>query len=503
LVVVASATPARQRKCDLAAPSFDKVLIGGEWVGAADGTYAVINPATEEVAGMAPQGSAAQARAAARAARDAFEQGPWRTMSGSERGALLRQAAEAFRGEADNLVDLTINETGAVRGIAVSQQVGAVAQRLLRYADLAAALPEEPTPPRELTAPGARGIASGLVVREPIGVVACITPFNFPMTNCAGKIGPALACGNTVVVKPAPIDPLGVAELCRIVDSVLPPGVLNFVCGSAPDVGAALCESPDVDMISFTGSTAVGCKIQEAAGRSMKRTLMELGGKSACIVFADADLTKALRGAMQVWTFHSGQICIAGTRLLVEESIYEEVSAKLVAAAANLKIGDPREPGVVVGPVVSAAQRDRIEACIRLGIDEGATLACGGKRPAHLPRGYYVEPTLFTNARNHMRIAREEIFGPVLTAIPFRDEAEAVAIANDSDLGLYGYVWTGDTARGLRVARGMRTGTVQINGAPPNSEAPFGGYKLSGVGRDGGCYALDTYSELKYIGWTA
>ncbi|HVM95062.1 MAG TPA: aldehyde dehydrogenase family protein [Candidatus Acidoferrales bacterium] len=481
----------------------DKVLIGGQWVAAARGTYPVINPATEETVGLAPEASVEQAQQAARAARTALESGPWRKLSAGERGALLRQAAEKFRAEMHGLVDLTIAETGAVKPVAVSQQVGAVALRLEKNAEIALTLGDEALPPRELTAPGARGISSGLVVREPVGVVACITPFNFPMTNCAGKIGPALACGNTVVVKPAPVDPLGVADLCRIVDSVLPPGVLNFVCGSGPEVGAALSDSPDVDMISFTGSTAVGSRIQEAASKTMKRTLMELGGKSASIVFADADLRRALTNVMQVWSFHTGQICIAGTRVLIEASIYEDFTKQLAAAGPTLKIGDPHEAGVVVGPLVSAAQRERVERYIAIGVAEGATLACGGKRPKRLEKGYYVEPALFTNARNDMTIAREEIFGPVITAIPFRDEADAIAIANDSDYGLYGYVWSGDTARAIRVARSLRTGTVQINGAPPNPDAPFGGYKLSGIGRDGGRYAIDAYTEMKYIGWTA
>ena len=279
--------------------------------------------------------------------------------------------------------------------------------------------------------------------------------------------------------------------------------MLNFVCGSAPEIGAALCESSDVAMVSFTGSTAVGCQIQAGAARRMQRTLLELGGKSPNIIFADADRQKALASAMSVWTFHSGQICIAGTRVLIEASIYDELTAQLTAAAARLKIGPPTEEGVAVGPLVSAAQRDRVERYIAAGRADGAILACGGRRPAHLPRGYYIEPTLFTGVRNDMTIAREEIFGPVMTAIPFRDEADAIAIANDTDYGLYGYVWTGDTARGLRVARALRTGTVQINGSPMHGDAPFGGYKLSGIGRDGGKYAMSAYSELKYIGWTA
>ncbi len=484
-------------------PTFDKVLIAGAWEPAAHGTYQITNPATEDPAGFAPECSLAQVQRAAHAARQAFERGPWPRMSGRERGALLQRAADRFEREKASLLELTMAETGALRFVAETQQIGAVGIRLARFATLAGAPVQEPLPPQMLSGRLGSGVASGMAVREPIGVVACITPYNFPMTNCAGKIGAALACGNTVVVKPAPVDPLGVAELCRIVDSVLPPGVVNFVCGASPDIGAALCDAPDVDMISFTGSTAVGCQIQSAAARQMKRTLLELGGKSPNIIFADADRQKALASAMSVWTFHTGQICIAGTRVLIESSVYDELTAQLAAAGPRLKIGPPTEDGVVVGPLVSAAQRDRVERYIARGVADGATLACGGRRPAHLRKGYYVEPTLFTNVRNEMTIAREEIFGPVITAIPFRDEDEAIAISNDSDYGLYGYVWTGDTARGLRVASALRTGTVQINGSPMNGDAPFGGYKLSGIGRDGGMYAMQAYSELKYIGWTS
>ena len=479
----------------MSVPVVDRVLIGGEWVRAAGGTYPVIDPATEEPAGHAPECSVEQVRAAARAARAAFERGPWRTMRAAERAACLAEAAERFEREAPGLVELTIAETGAVRPVAETQQVGAVAVRLARAAALAAAPADEPLP--------ARGNAHGLVAREPIGVVACITPFNFPMTNCAGKMGAALACGNTVVVKPAPADPLGVAALCRIVAQVLPPGVLNFVGGQGPEIGEALVLAPEVDMISFTGSSAVGARIREAVAPRMTRVLLELGGKSANLVFADADPAAALAGAMQPWTFHTGQACIAGTRLLVEEAIYDDFVARLAAAGRGLRVGNPRAPGTVVGPLVSAAQRARVERYIAQGVAEGATLACGGKRPPHLARGYYVEPTLFTGVRNDMVIAREEIFGPVISAIPFRDEAEAIALANDSDYGLYGYLWTRDPERALRVARALRTGTVQVNGSPLNPDAPFGGYKRSGIGRDGGRWALAAYSELKYIGWTA
>ena len=486
-------------------PVFDRILIGGEWVSAAGGTYEIVNPATEEAAGRAPEASVAQVNAAARAAREAFERGPWRRMSGAERGALLREAAERFRREMPSLFDLTVAETGALRPIAEKLQVGEVVARLAKYADLAATPVEEGMPPieREPVAGSSATVAAGMVVREPVGVVACISPFNFPMTNCAGKIAPALACGNTVVIKPPPLDPLGICELARIVASALPPGVVNLVCGAGPEIGETLVASPDVDMISFTGSSIVGRKIEEVAARTLKRTLQELGGKSANVVFADCDINRALRSSMSVWTFHSGQICIAPTRLLVERSIYEEFTGRLAKAAPTLKIGDPNEPGVVVGPLVSRGQRDRVERYVKIGVEEGATLACGGRRPPHLSRGFYYEPTLFTHARNDMTIAREEIFGPVITAIPFDGEDEAIAIANDSDFGLYGYVWTGDIARGLRVARSVRTGTVQINGSPPNPDAPFGGFKQSGIGRDGGKFALGAYSELKYIGWSS
>jgi acyl-CoA reductase-like NAD-dependent aldehyde dehydrogenase len=478
----------------------EQVLVGGTWEPAARGTYAVVDPSTEAEAGRAPECSVAQVLSAARAAREAFVHGPWPRMSGAERGALMRRVAERFREVMPGLVELTIAETGAVKGVAETQQVAAVPLRLEKYADLADRVPQEPFAPREV----GTTLQAGVSVLEPIGVVACITPFNFPMTNCAGKIGPALAVGNTVVVKPAPVDPLGVAELCRVANEVLPPGVVNFVCGSGPDVGEALVGSDDVDMISFTGSTGVGLKIQEVAARRLKRTLLELGGKSPQIVFADADREKALRGATQVWTFHSGQICIAGTRLLVERSIYDEFTQAMVAIAGRITVGDPRQAGTVMGPLVSRQQRDRVEGFIRRGVEDGATIACGGKRPAHLAKGFYVEPTLFTHATNDMLIAREEIFGPVVTAIPFDDEAQAIALANASDYGLYGYVWSGDSARGMRVAKALRTGTVQVNSAAGmNPDAPFGGYKLSGIGRDGGLYALEAYSERKYIGWTA
>jgi len=484
-------------------PRYDEALIGGRWVPAANGTTEVVNPATEATAALAPECSTQQVAEAAAAAREAFEHGEWPRLSGADRAARLREAAERFRKEIPRLTDLVIDETGALASVVHQLHMGITATRLESNAQLAESGFEEALPALEIDLGAAgRGRAEGVVVREPVGVVGCISPFNVPLANCAGKIGPALACGNTVVVKPPPQAPNGVIELCRVVAAVMPPGVVNVVSGAGPEIGEALTGSPDVDMISFTGSSAVGRVIHERCGAQMKRTLLELGGKSACIVFADCDAEKALRGAMSPWTFHSGQICTAPTRLLVEESFYAEFTDRLAAAGPTLPIGRPRDADVVVGPLVSDVQRERVLGYIARGVAEGATLACGGKRPGEPDRGYFVEPTLFTDATNAMTVAREEIFGPVITAIPFRDADEAVALANDSDYGLSGYVWSGDRERGRSVASRMRTGAVQINGSPPRQDTPFGGFKHSGVGRDGGRYAIPAYTELKHIGWS-
>ena len=287
----------------MSVPVFDKILIGGDWVPAARGTYEITNPATGGLAGKAPECSPEQVAAATHAAREAFENGPWPRMTGAERGALLQKAADEFRRQMDDLVDITVAETGALRPIAKQLQVGEVAARLEKYAGLARNPDVEGLPP--ISRPGVAGstasLAAGIVVRDPVGVVACISPYNFPMTNCAGKIAPALAVGNTVVIKPPPQDPMGMTVLARIVDSVLPPGVVNFICGSTPDIGEALSSSDDVDMISFTGSTVIGSIIEQSAAKTMKRTLQELGGKSANIVFADCNMPTAIRSSMSVF----------------------------------------------------------------------------------------------------------------------------------------------------------------------------------------------------------
>jgi acyl-CoA reductase-like NAD-dependent aldehyde dehydrogenase len=318
----------------------------------------------------------------------------------------------------------------------------------------------------------------------------------------AGKVAPALAMGNTVVIKPAPQDPLAVIELARILDEVgFPPGVVNLVCSQGPEPASVLTSTPDVDMVSFTGSTQVGQRIAAAGAPTMKRLLMELGGKGAAVVFEDADLKAAITAIGSTWAFHSGQICTAPTRAVVHRSIFDQVVEGLSAFAGRLTVGDPTEASTVVGPVISGAQQQRILDYIESGRQQGEVVV-GGKRPEHMERGYYVEPTLITGS-NDMTAAREEIFGPVVVAIPFDDDDEGVAIANDSEFGLYDYVFSGDTPRAFRVAKQLRAGHVGINTAQRNMDAPFGGFKMSGIGRDGGDYGLEAYSELQSIIWSS
>ena len=478
-----------------------KILVGGKWVDASAGTYDVVNPATEEVVGRAPQSSPADAQAAAAAAREAFP--AWSRTSPEQRSDLLKKAAEIMASRNDAFVPLVQAETGATMRVASTMQVPIVVQRFKRYA-LGALEPSAiPIPPQQAAAtalaPG--GIIGAVALRQPVGVVACITPYNFPIVNMAGKIGPALAMGNTVVIKPAPQDPLAVLELAAVLeDAGFPPGVVNVVTDSGADAGAALVDSPDVDMVSFTGSTAVGVKIAEAGAKTMKRLLLELGGKGAAIVFDDASLDAAVGGIASTWGFHSGQICTAPTRVLVQQGIHDKLVERLQAVAGSLKVGDPLAPDTVVGPVISAPHRDRIENYIAAGRKEGAEVLAGGDRP-DVDKGFYVAPTLLVGCRTDMTVVQEELFGPVVVVLPFDDEDEAVALANDTPFGLYDYVWSADANRAMEVAKQLRSGNVGINTAQRNHETPFGGFKMSGVGRDGGSFGLHAYSELQSIVW--
>jgi acyl-CoA reductase-like NAD-dependent aldehyde dehydrogenase len=447
--------------------------------------------------------SAALAHDAARAARDAFAS--WSRTTPEHRAELLAKAAEAIKSRFTELLPLVIAETGCTATVGKQMQVPTAWTRFETYARYAVE-PHDviPLPPQEMpaTALAPGGLMGAVVRRAPVGVVACITPYNFPIVNMAGKLGPALAMGNTVVVRPASQNPLAVIELVRILHEVgFPEGVVNVVTGSTPATGEALVESRDVDMVSFTGSTGVGLRIAEVGGRTMKRTLLELGGKGAALVFDDADVKTAVTMIGSVWTFHSGQICTAPTRAIIQRQLYEPVVAGLAKMANVLKVGDPHEPDTVVGPVITASHRARVEGLVQAGRDEGGEVVAGGERPEKPDVGYYVAPTLIAGCSSEMRVAQEEIFGPVIVAIPFDDEDEGIAIANSTDFGLYDYVFSGDTNRAFRVSKHLRAGNVGINTTQRNHNAPFGGMKYSGVGRDGGVFGLHAYSELQSVVW--
>ncbi|MGA1682450.1 MAG: aldehyde dehydrogenase family protein, partial [Ilumatobacteraceae bacterium] len=410
-----------------------RLLIDGQWVDGADGTSPVVNPATEEVVGHAPEASVEQANEAARAAQRAFP-GWWRTPP-AERARLLQAVADKLKERQADLVPLIISETGATAQVGSRMQVPVAIERFERYARSAARSLDIPLPPSPMQAtplaPG--GLIGGVVQRQPVGVVACISPYNFPVVNMAGKIAPALAVGCTVVMKPAPQDPLAVIELAEIMHEVgFPPGVINIVTSSKPEPAAALPTSPDVDMVSFTGSTAVGVRIMQAGAATMKRQLLELGGKGAALVMDDADVAKAVGAIQSVWAFHSGQICTAPTRAVVHRSRYDELVSALANVAPHLKVGAPTDADTLVGPVISAVQRDRIESYIAAGAAEGAEIVVDGRRPSHMDRGYYVAPTLIAGCRPDMTPVKEEIFGPVVVVVPFDEEDEGIAIANGS-----------------------------------------------------------------------
>ncbi|MGP3922594.1 aldehyde dehydrogenase family protein [Streptomyces sp. 8N616] len=478
--------------------------IGGSWRTPATGHYPVVNPATEEVVGEAPEASDGEVGEAVAAARAAYEE--WSRAEPRERAAVLDRIADLLTERAKDLVPLLQAETGSTMRIASTMQVPTAADRFRRYTRGAlepATIPLAPHPVASSPlAPG--GLIGAAAVRRPVGVVGCITSYNFPIVNLAGKVAPALAMGNTVVAKPAPQDPLGCLELGPLLQEAgLPDGGFNVVTGSGAAAGQALVAHPDVDMISFTGSTAVGKRIARSAGETMKRTLMELGGKGAAIVLEDADekVIKSAIGAVgSTWSFHSGQICTAPTRVLVHRSLYEKVVAGLQHYASALTVGDPVDNSTIVGPLISADQRDRVEAYIAGARDQGARLAAGGERP-ETKTGFYVAPTLLTDVTPGMTVAQEELFGPVVVAIPYDDEDAAVRIANGTPYGLYDYVFSADAGRAWALAARLRSGNVGINTVQRHPETPFGGFKESGVGRDGGSFGLHAYSELQSVVW--
>jgi aldehyde dehydrogenase (NAD+) len=472
------------------------LYVDGRWVEPGNGRYDDISPATEATIAQAPDASIGDVDAAISAARRAFDAGPWAQAAPEERARCLNQLGNALMQHADEFFALSQAEWGCVANERLMQIDGS-AFMALHAGELAAQLIDEP-----ISAFGAAGTT--LLRHEPLGVVAILTPWNFPHSLNVMKVSRALAAGNTLVLKPSPLTPLAGLALARIIDehTDIPAGVVNVVTPSSIDASKLLTTDPRIDMVSFTGSSAVGREVMAAAGGTMKRILLECGGKSAGIFLDDVEVTDELlqRFLFDGCSLHAGQACILQSRLLLPERIHDEVVDRLVELAREVKVGDPTDPDVQMGPLISGAQRDRVEAHVASALDDGATLAVGGRRPAGLKDGFYFEPTILTDVAPGARIAQEEVFGPVLTVLRYSGDEQAVAIANDSQYGLSGAVWGTDVDRAVAVARRVRTGQIAVNGCIPG-DAPFGGFKQSGLGREGGGLpGLHQYMEPKAIG---
>ncbi|GAB2764525.1 aldehyde dehydrogenase [Streptomyces bullii] len=472
---------------------YTSLFIDGQWVAphSAD-VNTVINATTEEAMGRTPISDSADVDAAVAAARRAFDGTGWSDLEPAARADTLERFAHELEKRSTLIAETVTAENGMPITLSVPANGYSGAGFLRYYAGLIREFPLEET--RAGDRPG-----EILVRREPLGVVAALVPWNYPQALAMMKIAPALAAGCTVVLKPAletALDANIMAEAAAAAG--LPPGVFNVVPGGI-EAGQALVAHPGVDKVSFTGSTATGRIIGEVAGRLLRPVTLELGGKSAAIVLDDADVATAVGGLAEVSFPNNGQTCTANTRVLAPARRYAQILDAVTDLAKSLTVGDPFDPATAVGPVVSARQRERIEGYIATGRGEGARLTAGGGRPAHLERGWFLEPTVFGDVRNDMVIAREEIFGPVITVIPYRTDTEAVELANDNEYGLAGSVWTGDVERGTALARRIRTGTIGINGYRIDNAAPFGGYKASGLGRENGPEGLMAYFQTKSI----
>jgi acyl-CoA reductase-like NAD-dependent aldehyde dehydrogenase len=472
-----------------------KLYIAGHWQEAARGeVFPTLNPATEEVLTMVARAREEDVDRAVRAARQAFDSGEWSRWEAADRGRLLWRIGELVLKHAEELALLETLDAG--KPIAESRQIDIpmVAELFFYYAGWATKLHGETIP--------VRGPFLNYTVREPVGVVAAITPWNFPLLLACWKIAPALAAGNTVIVKPSEYTPLSILRFAEIAEHAgVPPGVLNVLTGPA-DVGAALVRHPGVDKIAFTGSTATGRAIMKEAAETLKKVTLELGGKSPNLIFADADLDPAVRGAFLGIFYNNGQVCAAGSRLLVEESVHDLVMEKLLERARRATPGDPLDPKTRLGPLASESQLRKVEYYVNAGIRENATLVLGGERLSR--KGYFFTPTIFDRVTNAMTIGQEEIFGPVLAVIPFKDVEEAVEIANGTIYGLAAGIWTRDVKKAHRLARALKAGTVWINAYNVYDPAsPFGGYKMSGFGRELGFHALEHYTQIKsvWVNW--
>lgn len=480
-----------------------KLYIDGKWTSASGGTYDVLNPATEDVVAQAPNATAADMARAIAAARRAFDEGPWPRTTPAERARVIERLVEALERRKETIRELLVT-TAAAEYVGHPIQVDMPYRLLANYAELARSYHfTEMLPVLVSETPMGTHVNNSMVYHQPVGVCGLIPTWNFPFFVTVQKLGPALATGCTMVVKPSPYLPLLDLLIAEAIEECeLPPGVVNVVTGDGPELGVALVESPAIDKISFTGSAATGKRIMAAAAATLKRVHLELGGKSAAIVLDDADLDQVVPYASTPAFFHAGQGCAMCTRLLVPRAKQDGITERLDMFLQNvIQVGDPADPAVMLGPVIRDERRRTIEEYIASGKAAGARLTTGGGRPKDKPRGYFLEPTVFADVRNDMRIAREEIFGPVLSVLPFDDPEEAVRIANDSPYGLGGSIFSADTAKALEIAKRIRTGTLNINGALNIEHLPFGGFKESGIGREGGRWGLDEYTELQAIAW--
>ena len=472
-----------------------RLLIGGQFVPAASGeTFPTYNPATNEVIAHVPKAGREDVNRAVAAARKAFDEGPWGKMTPMERAKRMRRVAEILRERLEEIARLETLNCGKII-IESRADVAASANCFDYYANLTGHMWGETIP--------MNGPLFDYTVREPYGVCGQIIPWNFPLLMAAWKVAPALAAGNTIVLKPAsatPLTALVLGEICQEAD--IPDGVVNILTGPGVEVGAAIAEHPDVDKIAFTGETETGREILRLSAGTIKKVSLELGGKSPNIVFSDADLEEAVNGSLFAIFTNAGQRCTARTRLFLHESIHDQFLSDFIAKAGKIRVGDPLEDATQMGPVISKRQCERVLSFIERARSEGANLALGGKRPDDevLQKGNFIEPTIFTQVQNDMTIAQQEVFGPVLSVIRFRDESEVVEMANNTIYGLAATIWTNDLKRAHRLASRIRAGNVSINFPTVNPpEAPFGGFKQSGIGRELSRHALDLYTQVKNV----
>jgi acyl-CoA reductase-like NAD-dependent aldehyde dehydrogenase len=475
-------------------PTTKKMLIGGKWVDAASGkTFTTVNPATAETLAVVAEGDAEDVNRAVAAARKAFDEGPWPHMKPAERTKVLLRIADLLEKHADEFAQLETLDNGKTIFESRNVDVPGAVDTFRYYAGWPTKIFGETNP--------SDPSFFNYTLREPVGVCGQIIPWNFPLLMAAWKLGPALACGNTVVLKPAEQTPLSALRLGELLlEAGVPEGVVNIVPGFGPTAGAALANHPLVDKVAFTGSTEVGKEILKASAGNLKRVSLELGGKAPNIVFVDADQNAAVAGAFMGIFFNQGQVCCAGSRLFVEQKIYDQFTETLAASAASLKQGPGLDQDSRIGPLVSQEQFERVLGYIDIGKKEGVQVKTGGEQNKELGKGYFVKPTVLTNVNNSMRVAQEEIFGPVVAAIPFKDEADVIRQANQTIYGLSAGVWTSDVSKAHRFARALRAGTVWVNcynQLDPISS--FGGYKQSGFGRELGVHSLDLYTQIKSV----